>query len=159
MFDIQICAHLAILSPFLSLFLFNFHFIAVRPLAVDILDKPTQLVAEKRYEIRCESEGSRPNAIITWYKGKRQLRRTKVSAPVVVDDSSYTIQSNQTKEKSFDNDTARFYVKISSCSGLAQSIFHFIRNYSRIKCILLKYDSSFLGRFFFQLLARSYFFH
>lgn len=25
----------------------------------------------------CESTGSRPNAVITWYKGKRQLRRTK----------------------------------------------------------------------------------
>lgn len=36
------------------------------------------MVADKRYEVLCESTGSRPNAIITWYKGKRQLRRTKV---------------------------------------------------------------------------------
>lgn len=43
------------------------------------MDPPSQLVAERRYEITCESVGSRPNAIITWYKGKRQLRRTKVS--------------------------------------------------------------------------------
>lgn len=50
----------------------------VRPLTVDILDTPSQLVAERRYEIKCESSGSRPNAIITWYKGKRQLRRTRV---------------------------------------------------------------------------------
>lgn len=45
---------------------------------MNILDPPAQLVAERRYEITCESIGSRPNAIITWYKGKRQLRRTKV---------------------------------------------------------------------------------
>ncbi|XP_031617439.1 nephrin-like isoform X2 [Contarinia nasturtii] len=49
----------------------------LKPLTVDILETPPQLVAERRYEIRCESSGSRPNAIITWYKGKRQLRRTK----------------------------------------------------------------------------------
>lgn len=47
---------------------------------VNIIEPPSQLVAERRYEIVCESIGSRPNAIITWYKGKRQLRRTKVSA-------------------------------------------------------------------------------
>lgn len=53
-------------------------FNVVRPLTVEILDTPSQLVAERRYEIKCESNGSRPNAIITWYKGKRQLRRTRV---------------------------------------------------------------------------------
>lgn len=43
------------------------------------MDPPNRLVADRRYEVSCESTGSRPNAIITWYKGKRQLRRTKVS--------------------------------------------------------------------------------
>lgn len=55
-----------------------FIFQTVKPLTVNIMDPPSQLVAERRYEITCESVGSRPNAIITWYKGKRQLRRTKV---------------------------------------------------------------------------------
>lgn len=64
------------LIEILSIF-FEFIF-TVRPLTVDILDTPSQLVAERRYEIKCESNGSRPNAIITWYKGKRQLRRTRV---------------------------------------------------------------------------------
>lgn len=42
------------------------------------MNTPTPLVADQRYEIICESTGSRPNSIITWYKGQRQLRRTKV---------------------------------------------------------------------------------
>ncbi|KAL7041688.1 hypothetical protein ACKWTF_000854 [Chironomus riparius] len=52
----------------------------LKPLTVDIVNKRLPLVADRRYEIQCESAGSRPNAIITWYKGKRQLRRTKDEA-------------------------------------------------------------------------------
>ncbi|XP_056629830.1 hemicentin-1 [Diorhabda sublineata] len=47
------------------------------PLTATILRTESPLVADKRYEVTCESAGSRPPAIITWYKGKRQLRRTK----------------------------------------------------------------------------------
>jgi len=50
----------------------------VRPLTVRILSKQLPLVADRRYEVSCESAGSRPPAVITWYKGKRQLRRVKV---------------------------------------------------------------------------------
>lgn len=49
----------------------------VKPLSVKVINPPDSLVADKRYEITCQSSGSRPNAIITWYKGKRQMRRTK----------------------------------------------------------------------------------
>nr|CAI5858941.1 unnamed protein product [Callosobruchus analis] len=52
---------------------------AVKPLTAKILKTVSPLVADKRYEATCESTGSRPPAIITWYKGKRQLRRTKVN--------------------------------------------------------------------------------
>ncbi|XP_013136105.1 PREDICTED: nephrin-like isoform X1 [Papilio polytes] len=34
-----------------------------------------ELTAERRYEVACESAGSRPPAILTWHKGKRQLKR------------------------------------------------------------------------------------
>jgi hypothetical protein len=51
----------------------------VKPLTVDITNPQTPLIADRRYEISCKTTGSRPNAIITWYKGKRQLKRTKVS--------------------------------------------------------------------------------
>ncbi|CAG9835426.1 unnamed protein product [Diabrotica balteata] len=49
------------------------------PLTATILKTESPLVADKRYEVTCESAGSRPPAIITWYKGKRQLKRTKQS--------------------------------------------------------------------------------
>ncbi|XP_058819211.1 hemicentin-2-like [Topomyia yanbarensis] len=49
----------------------------LKPLTVKVVDPPDDLVADKRYEVSCHSTGSRPNAIITWYKGKRQMRRTK----------------------------------------------------------------------------------
>lgn len=51
---------------------------SVRPLTAKILNTVNPLVADRRYEVVCESAGSRPPAIITWYKGKRQLKRTKV---------------------------------------------------------------------------------
>lgn len=63
-----------------SLQLINiFFYFSVKPLTATILKTQTPLVADRRYEVTCESAGSRPPAIITWYKGKRQLRRTKVS--------------------------------------------------------------------------------
>ncbi|XP_052864389.1 hemicentin-1-like [Anopheles cruzii] len=49
----------------------------LKPLTVKVINAPASLVADKRYEASCQSTGSRPNAIITWYKGKRQMRRTK----------------------------------------------------------------------------------
>lgn len=61
-------------------YIFYFRLIfSVKPLTVKIYNPQSPLVADRRYEISCESTGSRPNAIITWYKGKRQLRRTRVS--------------------------------------------------------------------------------
>jgi CD80-like C2-set immunoglobulin domain len=63
-----------LIIPLLSLFPF-----IVGPLEVKILNPMTPLVADRRYEVTCESRGTRPNAIITWYKGKRQLKRAKVS--------------------------------------------------------------------------------
>ncbi|GBP20629.1 hypothetical protein EVAR_93743_1 [Eumeta japonica] len=37
------------------------------------------LTADRRYELTCDSAGSRPPALITWHKGKRQLKRITVS--------------------------------------------------------------------------------
>lgn len=54
--------------------------VLVKPLEVKIIEPPSSMMADRRYAVSCESTGSRPNAIITWYKGKRQLRRTKVNS-------------------------------------------------------------------------------
>ncbi|KAL0849658.1 hypothetical protein ABMA28_013912 [Loxostege sticticalis] len=55
----------------------------LRPLTVEI-KKPAEigeggvLTAERRYEVTCESAGSRPPAVITWHKGKRLLKRITI---------------------------------------------------------------------------------
>ena len=36
------------------------------------------LLAGHHYDVECETTGSRPPAVITWYKGKRPLRHVKV---------------------------------------------------------------------------------
>jgi hypothetical protein len=54
-------------------------FVSVKPLTVNLNRKPNPLIAEQKYEITCTSAGSRPAAVITWYKGKKQLmHRIKV---------------------------------------------------------------------------------
>lgn len=50
----------------------------VRPLTIEMFSTDTPLMADRRYDITCVSTGSRPPAIITWYKGNKQLRRVKV---------------------------------------------------------------------------------
>ncbi|XP_075223861.1 nephrin-like [Lycorma delicatula] len=49
----------------------------LKPLTANILNKPSPLIADIQYEVMCESAGSRPPAVITWYKGKKALRKVK----------------------------------------------------------------------------------
>ncbi|XP_026480006.1 hemicentin-1-like [Ctenocephalides felis] len=63
-----------LIEPRETSFVLDMH---LRPLTATIIQPSESLVADRRYEVICESVGSRPPAIITWYKGKRQLRRTK----------------------------------------------------------------------------------
>ncbi|XP_058801892.1 B-cell receptor CD22-like, partial [Phymastichus coffea] len=55
----------------------------LKPLTVTIrktngLDTGSEsLKAGERYEVECETTGSRPPAVITWYKGKRNLKHVK----------------------------------------------------------------------------------
>lgn len=57
---------------------------SVKPLTIEIrklngLDTGSEsLKAGEPYEVECETTGSRPPAVITWYKGKRQLKHVKV---------------------------------------------------------------------------------
>lgn len=47
----------------------------VKPVAVHILTKEKFVSSDKRYEVECKSSGSRPEAIISWHKGNRQIKR------------------------------------------------------------------------------------
>jgi hypothetical protein len=49
----------------------------VKPIYVDILNSSLTLVADRKYEIHCVTSGSRPDAIITWLKGKKSLKRIR----------------------------------------------------------------------------------
>nr|XP_034177906.1 hemicentin-1-like isoform X1 [Osmia lignaria] len=48
----------------------------MRPLKVVITGKDKILSAGKRYETRCQSTGSKPPAVLTWWKASKQLKRT-----------------------------------------------------------------------------------
>ncbi|KAL0869438.1 hypothetical protein ABMA27_007672 [Loxostege sticticalis] len=48
----------------------------LRPLTVQILNKSGQVSADRRYEVECKTTGSRPDAVVTWWKGSRQLKRS-----------------------------------------------------------------------------------
>jgi hypothetical protein len=44
---------------------------------VNILNSSLTLVADRKYEIHCVTSGSRPDALITWLKGKKSLKRIR----------------------------------------------------------------------------------
>ncbi|XP_072379840.1 protein turtle homolog A-like [Diabrotica undecimpunctata] len=52
----------------------------LRPLSVEIINKPRQLIANEEISIQCEVEGSRPKALVTWSRDNRPFRRGRVIA-------------------------------------------------------------------------------
>lgn len=50
---------------------------SVKPMHVSILNSSLTLVADRKYEIHCETSGARPDAVITWLKGKKSLKRIR----------------------------------------------------------------------------------
>ncbi|XP_076638457.1 neural cell adhesion molecule 2 [Colletes latitarsis] len=48
--------------------------INLKPLVVNITNKKVHLSALRTYEIECVSSGSRPEAVITWWKGNHQVK-------------------------------------------------------------------------------------
>lgn len=54
---------------------FSFHCSTVKPIAVHITTREKFVSAEKRYDVECKSSGSRPEAVLTWWKGSRQIKR------------------------------------------------------------------------------------
>lgn len=47
----------------------------MKPLSVVISGKEKTVSAEKTYDIECKASGSKPPAIITWWKGNKQLKK------------------------------------------------------------------------------------
>lgn len=47
----------------------------MKPAAVHILAKRTFVSADKTYDIECKSSGSKPAAVITWWRGTKQIKR------------------------------------------------------------------------------------
>lgn len=67
------------LESFELLCLYKYFLIcSVRPLTVKIEKDDDVLSAGRRYSAKCVTTGSRPAALITWHKGRRQLKKTKV---------------------------------------------------------------------------------
>lgn len=52
-------------------------FISVGPLDVKIVGANQPLSAGRRYDLLCQSSGSRPPASITWWKNGQRFERTK----------------------------------------------------------------------------------
>lgn len=52
-------------------------FLSVSPLSVSITSMKNVLSAGRKVEIICETRGSRPPAIITWFKNNRQLTHSQ----------------------------------------------------------------------------------
>ncbi|XP_026850663.1 hemicentin-1 [Drosophila persimilis] len=47
----------------------------LKPMAVHILTKDRFVSADRTYDIECKSSGSKPPALITWWKGSKQLKK------------------------------------------------------------------------------------
>ncbi|KAI9584270.1 hypothetical protein GQX74_006165 [Glossina fuscipes] len=47
----------------------------VKPIAVHIMTKDRFVSADRTYDIECKSSGSKPQAVITWWKGNKQLKK------------------------------------------------------------------------------------
>lgn len=62
--------------------MFAFLSIPVKPTSVVILTKEKQVSAERRYEVECRTTGSRPDAVITWWKGSRSVKRIAKSVSI-----------------------------------------------------------------------------
>lgn len=66
----------------------------MKPVAVHITTREKFVSAEKRYDIECKSSGSRPEAVITWWKGSRQVKRLAKNVCVKVAMKMFSFDGN-----------------------------------------------------------------
>ncbi|XP_020708442.2 hemicentin-2-like isoform X2 [Athalia rosae] len=48
----------------------------MKPLTVEIMNKGKIVSAGKKYEVECKSTGSRPPAVLSWWRGSKPLKKT-----------------------------------------------------------------------------------
>ncbi|XP_018350424.1 PREDICTED: protein turtle-like [Trachymyrmex septentrionalis] len=70
----------------------------MKPLKVEILGKEVILSAGKTYDVKCQSTGSRPPAVLTWWKSSKQLKGQKKNdgvslqfTPTVEDEGKFLV--------------------------------------------------------------------
>lgn len=49
--------------------------VTVKPLVVQILTKEARVSADKNYDVECRTSGSRPEAVITWWKANKPIKK------------------------------------------------------------------------------------
>jgi len=54
----------------------------VKPLVVQILTKETRVSADKNYDVECRTSGSRPEAVITWWKANKPIKKMSQTVSV-----------------------------------------------------------------------------
>jgi len=82
--DINACAqHFQAVENWAVLIVIKCLLFSVPPLDVRILGSSQALSANRRYDLLCQSSGSRPPASVTWWKNGQRLEHTKetVSLP------------------------------------------------------------------------------
>ncbi|XP_055592434.1 nephrin-like [Uranotaenia lowii] len=62
----------------------------LKPQSVKILNSTLSLAAHKEYRIVCQTSGARPDAVISWTKGKKSLKRFKEH---VIRNTTYSVLS------------------------------------------------------------------
>lgn len=58
----------------------------LKPLVVQILTKEARVSADKNYDVECRTSGSRPEAVITWWKANKPIKKMA---------QAYSLENNQ----------------------------------------------------------------
>lgn len=72
----------------------HFFVITVKPLETAITSKKTTLRAGKKTSVRCESKGSRPPAIMTWWRNNEKLQQQQEHTVSTVSDDVNMTQTS-----------------------------------------------------------------
>ncbi|XP_070169950.1 neural cell adhesion molecule 1 [Polyergus mexicanus] len=54
----------------------------LKPLVVQILTKEARVSADKNYDVECRTSGSRPEAVITWWKANKPIKKMAQAYPL-----------------------------------------------------------------------------